>query len=448
MSDTTKYRDVVDAIIKKTKEHTMNTKTTKASKASKKSTPTKQSAQLVPASKPRLPVPPPQPRMPAIQERVPNSTQAARLARMKDSVLMRTLAQALSVKRPHEGIGERNLLGYILLNKPAGGHWTFDTAGNLHIDLRTEKTHRTLFVAHVDTVHHKDGVNKIRMTESTWYAHGSQLGADDGAGVAILMHLMHAGVPAHYVFTVGEECGGVGASALVKDRPGMFSRFDRAIAFDRRGTTSVISHQGARCCSDAFAEALSTALSGDELMYMPDDSGVYTDTAEFTHLVPECTNISVGYMREHSDEEAQDIFHLQALAETAARLDWDALPTERDPLTAEEYAWGNSWNSAWAKSASTSGSKTEFDFKTFMNDDEVEAYEALLAASQDGSREALARSMATAIGSELGAEHALRVSRVVCEKLKEDEIHDALADVEFGADINQVLNDLCVGRYN
>lgn len=387
-------------------------------------------------------LPTPKPRGPAIPQRTPTEREAARLVAFKDSVLMRTLAYALSMKRPHEGVGERNLLGYILLNRPAGSRWTFDCVGNLHIDMCSEKTHRTLFVSHVDTVHRADGANKIHMTESVWYARGSQLGADDGAGVAMLMHLMHAGVPGHYVFTIGEECGGVGSSGLVEANPNMFKRFDRAIAFDRRGTTSVISHQGmGRCCSDEFAEALSTALTADELMYMPDDTGVYTDTAEFVSLVPECTNISVGYEREHSDEEAQDILHLQALAETAAALPWDMLPTVRDPLAEPDDRYLG-YSGYWGSSKDSAPLRKDYDFKLFLSPEELEAYDALVDAASGMRRKPLAVHMAAAVAHwypELEPDALLNRAQSACEALSDFDLNDFLSEIEGGGDIEDML---------
>jgi hypothetical protein len=131
---------------------------------------------------------------------------------------------------------------------------------------------------------------------------------------------------------VGEECGGVGAKHVAKHDAFLLSQFDRAVAFDRRGTSDVITHQGyGRCASDAFAEALSDRLNACGMLYMPCDGGVYTDTAEFTKIIPECTNISVGYAREHSSEEAQDILHYRALADAVISFNWDELPVSRDP---------------------------------------------------------------------------------------------------------------------
>lgn len=275
----------------------------------------------------------------------------------KNSILNRALSRALSIKRPHNGLGERLILDWIAAHLPDGVGYSVDGIGNLHVDLRSEPTHRTLFVSHVDTVHRNDGPNKIRKTKGKWYANGAALGADDGAGIAILMQLITQGKPAYYIFTVGEECGGHGATYVAEHNAELLSQFDRAIAFDRRGVSDVITHQGyGRCCSDVFGEALSDALnyqSYDKLTYMPSDAGVYTDTAEFVDIIPECTNISCGYMYEHSDREELDINHLVALANTVCRIDWDALPTDRDPSVKESkwgggYGWGTTSVSGYA----------------------------------------------------------------------------------------------------
>jgi hypothetical protein len=262
-----------------------------------------------------------------------------------NTILYRTLARALSIKRPHNTIGTQQLTRWLIDHLPDGVTHHVDAAGNLHIDARETENNRTLFVAHVDTVHRVTGPNKIRKTNQMWYASANApLGADDGAGCAMLMHLMHAGVPAYYIFTQGEECGGIGAKHLATDNPELLAQFDRAVAFDRKGIDSVITHQGwSRCCSDAFANALSDALNVDErLMYLPDDTGVYTDTAEFVDIIPECTNISVGYTAEHTPNESLDVLHFATLAKRVVDIDWDGLPTERDP-SVTETKWDNLW---------------------------------------------------------------------------------------------------------
>jgi len=277
------------------------------------------------------------------------------------SILIATLQRALSVKRPHESKTTAAFTQWLQDNTPDHCITSRDGAGNLHVDARLNATHRTLFVAHVDTVHREEGKNKIAKTAERWSADGAALGADDGAGCAMLMHLLHANVPGYYIFTQGEECGGIGAKFLATNLPGLLSEFDRAIAFDRKGIDSVITYQGmGRCCSEAFAEALSGALNRDDrMMYLPDDTGVYTDTAEFVDIIPECTNISVGYYHEHGDREYIDVLHFQALADAVLGFDWDGLVTERDP-TVTEYKHGG-----WGKEAYFNDSRWYSDTKWY-----------------------------------------------------------------------------------
>lgn len=275
----------------------------------------------------------------------------------KNSILHKTLARALSVKRPHGGSGVTMFEQWLYDRIPAGYDKFFDGCGNLHVDARVTASHKTLFVAHIDTVHKADGANKIRKTNGKWFADGAPLGADDGAGVAMLMHLLHNDVPGYYIFTQGEECGGIGAKFVSQHYVDLLKQFDRAIAFDRRGIDSVITHQGwGRCASDTFGIALADALNNADatLMYLADNTGVYTDTAEFTDIIPECTNISVGYYSEHSDRESLDIYHFISLSQAVLLVDWDNLPTERDPLvpdpmeaTSVSSAYGD-WRSAFA----------------------------------------------------------------------------------------------------
>lgn len=272
------------------------------------------------------------------------------------TILYKTLNKALHLARPHGSTTTERYTKWLRGQLPA--HLGADPAlvwrdalGNLHVDNRDDMSHRSLFIAHVDTVHRVEGNNRILKTDKKWFADGAALGADDGVGNALLMHMLHAGVPGYYIFSQGEECGGLGAKHIAKAYPDLLVQFDRAIAFDRKGTDSVISHQGwSRCCSDVFAQALSDALNDTdatmELMYSPDDTGVYTDTAEFTDSIPECTNISCGYMHEHTQKEELDIGHFDRLAAAVLLVAWDDLPVHRDPTVKEykSYAGYDKWD--------------------------------------------------------------------------------------------------------
>lgn len=267
-----------------------------------------------------------------------------------NAVLMRTLRYALSMARPHGSVEEGRLVSYlgrkITELQPLADQWV-DPAGNLHVDMRTKRTHKTLFVAHVDTVHRAGGPNVFDSSSPMWTAQGGQpLGADDGAGVALMTGLIAGGVRGYYVFTRGEERGGVGAKYLAEEMPDLLCEFDRAIAVDRRDVFSVITHQAmGRCCSDAFAETLCHELNSRGMLMMPDDTGVYTDTAEFVDFIPECTNISAGYYWEHSPKESLDTDYLQQLLGAMLTVKWDDLPTERSTYEDEDELAG--WSDAY-----------------------------------------------------------------------------------------------------
>lgn len=300
------------------------------------------------------------------------------------TALMSTLKTALTVKRPHGGKAVRQFTEWLHNNLPSKykDRAFLDAAGNLHVDARIKKTHRTLFVAHVDTVHREDGKNLVKVKDNgaTWHAYGGvPLGADDGAGVAMLMHLLHSGKSAYYIFTQGEERGGIGATFVAKQYADLLAEFDRAIAFDRRGIDSIISHQGyGRCCSDSFAQTLANAFNDidpDAFMYAPDDSGVYTDTAEFTDIIPECTNISVGYDREHTQSESLNLVHYQQLSSAVIQIDWDSLPVKRDPTVVEslydDYATGGWWTQY--TTPTTSYSTTKYTYPDKRREDVIDA---------------------------------------------------------------------------
>ena len=301
------------------------------------------------------------------------------------------LINFFSHKRPHGSHGEAHWIKLFILNEltPRGIQWHFDDARNIHVDRRntrnttntlSPKPSRTLFVAHTDTVHKDDNGHQrvtidneqvMRVLPKYELPHlpavtTNCLGADDGAGVLVLLALILNGVPGYYIFTRGEERGGIGSSHLAMQQFDLLSEFDRAIAFDRKGTSSVITHQAyGRCCSDAFADALSHALSNDELMYAPDETGVYTDTAEFIDAIPECTNISVGYMNEHTTNESLDLRHLGALIRQCVALDWEALPTERNTMDTDakiEFEW-------WDKNKESFGKTMYSDFNMIAYDE-------------------------------------------------------------------------------
>ncbi|CAG7579726.1 MAG: putative peptidase [uncultured marine phage] len=217
---------------------------------------------------------------------------------------------------------------------------------------------RVIFASHLDTVsgtyvdvtHTFTEDGKIVGTDGN-----TTLGADDKAGVTIMLYMIEKNVPGLYYFFVGEEVGCIGSGKVSRETQ-IFNKenYDKVISFDRRGNTSVITHQSAmRCCSDSFANTLCDELNGLGLSMETDDTGVCTDSIEFMDDIPECTNLSVGYMDEHTGNETQDLDFLERMSEACSKIDWDNLPTERDPSVTEyktrrSRSW-SSWNNNYQR---------------------------------------------------------------------------------------------------
>lgn len=272
------------------------------------------------------------------------------------------LYEILGLKRGHGSIGEQLLID-TLISKYDPQAIVDPALNDLAYYVSVGEGSRTLFSCHIDTVHADPAkvgkLNKIvpfdenapseahvnrmvRITDKimdTVHGDGDVLGADDGAGVWLLLEMIDAGVPGHYLFHRGEECGGVGSAGVARYHAEFLQQFERAIAFDRRGTHSVVTHQrfGTQCCSDKFAAALASALTDDSYFFAPDESGVFTDTANYIGLIGECTNLSVGYYDEHTPNESLDLTFLFSLREKCISLKWDDLPTERRPEVEEDW---------------------------------------------------------------------------------------------------------------
>jgi len=328
--------------------------------------------------------------------------------------LLEDLHRAVSLKRGSGTITEMQYAAYLTQRLPVS---MIDEAGNLYVDLRTEPHHRTCFTAHIDTVHHKSGPNVYTIDGQFWKASGDALGADDGAGIALLMHLIDHRVPALYILFRGEECGGTGSSWAADNMAELFSNIDRAIAFDRAGYHDVITKQeGGRCCSDEFATSLSEALTNEEFTraFTACDTGVFTDTANLVDIVPECTNVSCGYFSQHGDREKQDVEFLQILASRIVEIDWDALPVKREMYQKPKTRWSEDW-ACWDDS----------DIPRSGPDTGEELYKALCLAEQG-----VYTPLRGLLSDHLGAEYAPYVNKLNFSTIAIDTAFEAILDGE------------------
>jgi hypothetical protein len=219
-----------------------------------------------------------------------------------------------------------------------------DKHGNFYYQIGKSKT---IFACHLDTVSKKyEEVTHVIEGNIIKTNGKTILGADDKAGMCVLLYMMEQKIPGTYFFYIGEEVGCIGSKAAASKDKKFYSDYDKIISFDRKDVCSIITHQSwERCCSDSFANALSKEFISLGLDLKPDDTGVGTDSAQFTDIIPECTNISVGYYKEHTHDESQDIDFLEKLCMACALIDWDKLPVKRNPKIKEYKSYTNNSSS-------------------------------------------------------------------------------------------------------
>jgi hypothetical protein len=243
------------------------------------------------------------------------------------------------------------------LNKMLMSEYGFKDDGhkNLYLVIKTEKGNlpSTMFTAHTDTVvdskfyrfckkyklpfMRSKPINHVfSRTKDFVKAENSTLGADDKAGLAIILFMIIHQKPGIYYLFNGEEFGRLGSKNL---RSYFYKNKDlrnvtKCISLDRHGYTSVITHQRyGRCCSDEFAIDVCKNLNKFGFWFSPDPTGMGTDSLSFDDRISECTNISVGYFKEHTIRECQDLYFLDILSIAFVNIDWEIIKARRDALT-------------------------------------------------------------------------------------------------------------------
>lgn len=269
--------------------------------------------------------------------------------------MLANLYDMLTYARPHGTATEREFIARFIL--PLGAR--ADEHGNYHLTIGDPATTDVLFSSHMDTVHRCEGRQRIRVDSTGRISlhrrskrKQSCLGADDTVGVYLMRQMIKSAIPGHYVFHYGEESGCIGSRALAEDNPERLLNFRIALAFDRAGTADIITHQcGRRTASDAFAASLAAQLNSHGLTTTASAFGVYTDTNEYASLISECSNLSVGYYRQHSPEEYIDGPYVEQLTRALCSLDPAKLISARDVSLDDDDLYDVYYGSRFSSSA-------------------------------------------------------------------------------------------------
>jgi tripeptide aminopeptidase len=191
---------------------------------------------------------------------------------------------------------------------------TVDHYGNL----LAEKTYRNgqgptiLLNAHLDTVEEFEANRKIMKENGIWSSSEGILGADDRAGIAVLLNIAEYlksssfNGKVKFIFTVQEEWGLVGATNV--DEYFLWGT-DGAIVVDRRGTGDiVVSCRGyIPFCEAEFGQFFEKVAHEQGLNGWGCTNGGSSDTRVWAEHGIQSVNLSAGYENEHTEDEHLDV---------------------------------------------------------------------------------------------------------------------------------------------
>ncbi len=181
-----------------------------------------------------------------------------------------------------------------------------DDYGNILAEKRYGLGKTILLSAHMDVVSSDINPNaKIIKDANIWKRESGILGADDRAGVAMIISIIRELDKSHFkgnikiAFTTSEEIGQIGAENIDKS---FFDDVSYAISLDRRnGLDIVTSSPYYRYCCDTygqfFEEQSEIFMNGDE-GYKKVQGGT-SDLRVWSQLEIDSINVSIGFYNEH-----------------------------------------------------------------------------------------------------------------------------------------------------
>ncbi|MBT2706880.1 M20/M25/M40 family metallo-hydrolase [Bacillus sp. ISL-47] len=197
---------------------------------------------------------------------------------------------------------------------PLVDHLTFDSKGNILAQKRYRGGNgpTILLNAHLDTVLPIDPGRTILKEKNFWTSSSGILGADDRAGVAVLLQMAknleksRFSGTVKFILTVEEEIGLVGAQHV----DDYFLRdVDAAIVLDRRGTGDIVVSCGGFIpfCDEKYGQFIKSTAIKAGLTNWKCTNGGSSDTRVWASLGIQSVNLSVGYFNEHTSDEMLDV---------------------------------------------------------------------------------------------------------------------------------------------
>lgn len=214
---------------------------------------------------------------------------------------------------PGESGNEGIIRSYVLKAlKPFVDHIGVDHFGNVLAVKRFGPGPTVLLNAHLDTVERIQSDREILKNGDIWSSSEGILGADDRAGVSVVLaaaQTLGKGLfngTVKYIFTVEEEIGLCGAREVAKS---FLWDVDMAFVIDRRGTNDIVTSRGGVdfFCTSAFGTELERIARRARYTGWATVAGGSSDTYIWARNGIESVNLSAGYQFEHTFDEQLDV---------------------------------------------------------------------------------------------------------------------------------------------
>lgn len=209
------------------------------------------------------------------------------------------------------------------------------------------------FTSHYDTVHRNFTDNAIYIDDSgiiftDQSKAGTPLGADDASGIFAMIELIKSDIAGCYLFFSDEEIGGVGSNNFNLDM--LPCELEIMISLDRANYNDVVIMQSfEKGASEQFGQWIADSLNSldNSFNYQLSYDGVFTDSANFHGIIPECINLSIGYFKQHTKYETLDYSFLCSLIDALKQIDFNSAPVIGVSKKQSLEYWNNDnyWNS-------------------------------------------------------------------------------------------------------
>ncbi|MBA4420308.1 MAG: hypothetical protein C0391_04100 [Anaerolinea sp.] len=229
---------------------------------------------------------------------------------------------------PGKSGNEELIRAYVLcVLKTMNVHYWQDDFGNVLGYKRYGEGPAILLSAHLDIYDEIPSNSHLINDGSVWRRNIGILGADDRAGVAIIINILDdlrlngfSGT-IKFALTVQEEIGQIGAEHIDK---AFFDDVDYAISLDRKGNCDIVTkskRNQLEYCSEEYGkvfEQTSIYLGHNIFNYKMTNGGV-SDLRIWSALGIPSVNLSIGYYNEHTDSEYLCINEWQRLHDLVLR---------------------------------------------------------------------------------------------------------------------------------